>query len=173
MTNSTEDVVSFGPFSLDASRRLLLKDGVPVSLGARALDILIALVSRSNQPVGKRELMAAVWPDVIVEEGSLRFQMAVLRKALGDGRDGNRYISTLAGRGYCFVVPISRTNDRTHAPTTPAPRFSHANLPIMDIAGEEHDRDCFCRGGGGRRRLFGACCRRVDFHAGRVCARAA
>ena len=79
-----------------------------MELGARALDILIALVSRPNEAISKKDLLARVWPDVTVEEGSLRFHIASLRKALGDGKDGARYITTLAGRGYCFVAPISR-----------------------------------------------------------------
>ena len=108
----SKDVVSFGPFSLDPRRRLLLKDGAPIVVGARTLDTLMALVARPNEPISKRELMAVVWPDVTVEEGSLRVQMAALRKALGDGKGGARYITTLAGRGYCFVAPISRVRDR-------------------------------------------------------------
>ncbi|WP_343715145.1 winged helix-turn-helix domain-containing protein [Inquilinus sp.] len=103
------DVFSFGPFRLAVGERLLTRDGEPVDLGARALDILVALVARPNEPVGKRELMAEVWPDVIVEEGSLRFHIAGLRKALGDGQDGARYIATLPGRGYCFVAPVLRS----------------------------------------------------------------
>jgi predicted ATPase/DNA-binding winged helix-turn-helix (wHTH) protein len=102
----TTDVISFGPFTLVASERLLMKDGAPVELGSRTLEILIALVSRPNEVVGKRELLAQVWPDVTVEEGSLRFHIAGLRKALSDGKDGARYITTHAGRGYCFVAPI-------------------------------------------------------------------
>jgi adenylate cyclase len=107
----SEDAVSFGPFSLDPRRRLLLKDGAPVVVGARTLDTLIALVAHPNEAISKRELMALVWPDVTVEEGSLRVQIAALRKALGDGKGGARYITTLAGRGYCFVAPISRVRD--------------------------------------------------------------
>src|SRR5262252_6809457 len=107
----SKDVVSFGPFSLDPRRRLLLKDGAPVVVGARTLDTLIALVARPNEAISKRELMGVVWPDVTVEEGSLRVQIAALRKALGDGKGGARYITTLAGRGYCFVAPISRVRD--------------------------------------------------------------
>jgi len=56
--------------------------------------------------VGKKELLAQVWPEVIVGEDSLRFHVAALRKALGDGKNGARYIETLAGRGYCFVAPV-------------------------------------------------------------------
>ena len=126
-----KDVISFGLFSLIASERLLTKGGTPVELGARALDILITLVSRPNEPVSKRDLLAKVWPDVTVEEGSLRFHMTSLRKALGDGKDGARYIATLAGRGYCFVAPISRVGVTPSAPV-PAPEalnVPHANLP--------------------------------------------
>lgn len=131
---TTRDIVSFGPFSLDAGRRLLMKDGVPVVLGARTLDTLLALLAQPNEAISKRDLMARVWPDVTVEEGSLRFHIATLRKALGDGRDGARYIATLAGRGYCFVAPISRLSDlrlsdRGRARTVAAASFSHANLP--------------------------------------------
>ena len=86
----SSNVVSFGPFRLVASERLLTKEGGPVELGARALDILIALVSRPNQAISKKDLLARVWPDVTVEESSLRFHIAGLRKALGDGQNGAR-----------------------------------------------------------------------------------
>jgi predicted ATPase/DNA-binding winged helix-turn-helix (wHTH) protein len=125
----TADVTSFGPFSLIASQRLLTRDGAPVELGARSLDILIALVSSPNEVVSKRDLLARVWPDVTVEEGSLRFHIASLRKALGDGKNGARYIMTLAGRGYCFVAPISRSSARPNGHTTPAVDFPRASLP--------------------------------------------
>ena len=78
------DPVGFGPFRLIARERLLLKDGQPVPLGSRALDLLIALVGNAQQPVDKRALMVRVWPDVIVDEGSLRFHVAALRKAFID-----------------------------------------------------------------------------------------
>ena len=113
MSNTqTRDVVSFGPFSLIVSERLLIKRGVPIELSARSLDILITLLSQPNEVISKRELLAQVWPDVTVEEGSLRFHIASLRKALGDGSDGARYIATMPGRGYCFVAPVSRSRDR-------------------------------------------------------------
>ena len=105
----TKDVISFGAFSLIASERSLTKEGVRVELGARALDTLIALVSCPNEVVTKRDLLAQVWPDSVVDEGSVRFHIASLRKALGDGEEGSRYITTVAGRGYCFVAPISRS----------------------------------------------------------------
>src|SRR5271163_1186673 len=112
------DVLSFGPFRLFASERLLKKADEPVPLGDRALDILIALAERAGEVVTHKELISRVWPDVTVEEGNLRFQMATLRKALGDRRDGARYVSNVAGRGYCFVAPVTRsTAARTVAVT--------------------------------------------------------
>lgn len=129
----TKDGLLFGPFLLVASERLLTRDGVPVELGARALDILIALISSPNEVVSKHDLMARVWPDVTVEEGSLRFHMASLRKALGDGKNGARYITTLAGRGYCFVAPVSQASGPhgvvPAAAVNPGGHFPHANLP--------------------------------------------
>jgi DNA-binding winged helix-turn-helix (wHTH) protein len=104
-----KDVLSFGPFNLFVSERLLKKAGEPIPLGGRALDILIALAQRAGEVVTHKELISTVWPDVTVEDANLRFQMARLRKALGDGRDGARYVSTVAGRGYCFVAPITRS----------------------------------------------------------------
>ena len=82
--------IAFGPFCLKPAERLLEKGDEPVPIGARALDILIALVGQAGQVVGKRELIERVWPDVIVEEASLRIHIAALRKVLGDGRDGAR-----------------------------------------------------------------------------------
>jgi predicted ATPase/DNA-binding winged helix-turn-helix (wHTH) protein len=128
-TTTQADEVSFGPFSLVASERRLTNDGMPVELGGRALDILIALVSRPNEVVSKNDLLSQVWPDVTVEESSLRFHMASLRKALGDGKDGARYITTLTGRGYCFVAPISRSSGRSSARAAVSVGSPYANLP--------------------------------------------
>jgi len=137
----TSGAISFGPFSLVASERLLTKAGAPVELGARALDVLIALVSRPNEAVGKRDLLSRVWPDVTVEESSLRFQIASLRKALGDGKDGVRYIATLPGRGYCFVAPISRSGERANGIAATAVDFPQANLPgrLNRMVGRDDD----------------------------------
>jgi predicted ATPase/DNA-binding winged helix-turn-helix (wHTH) protein len=113
-----EDVLSFGSFSLFAAERLLKKAHEPIPLGGRALDILIALAERGGEVVTHQELISAVWPDVTVEEGNLRFHIAALRKALGDGRDGARYVSNVAGRGYCFVAPITRSSAKQTVPVT-------------------------------------------------------
>jgi len=132
-------VISFGPFKLVAGERLLTRDGIIVPLGARALDILIELTSRQNESINKKDLMDRVWPDVTVTEGSLRFHIASLRQALGDGEDGARYISTQTGRGYCFVAPISRSIGQiARPPEALVPvTFSFANVPsrLMRMVG--------------------------------------
>jgi predicted ATPase/DNA-binding winged helix-turn-helix (wHTH) protein len=106
----SDDVISFGPFRLYAARRLIEKEGVPLHLGGRALDILLVLVEHASEVVSKNDLMAQVWPGVTVDEGSLRVHVATLRKALGDGESGARYLTTLTGQGYCFVAPVSRSS---------------------------------------------------------------
>jgi predicted ATPase/DNA-binding winged helix-turn-helix (wHTH) protein len=105
-----QHAILFGTFRLRVAERLLENDGAPVHLGARTLDILIALVERAGEALSKKELMARVWPDVTVDEGSLRFQIALLRKVLGEDGPGARYVTTLPGRGYCFVAPISHSS---------------------------------------------------------------
>ena len=137
----TTDEISFGPFQLRANERLLMREGAVVELGARAYDILIALTSAPNEVISKQDLIARVWPQVVVEEGSLRFHMTSLRKALGDGKDGARFIKTLSGRGYCFVAAISRTlNQQLPHAETPSD-FPHANLPspLSRIIGRAED----------------------------------
>jgi predicted ATPase/DNA-binding winged helix-turn-helix (wHTH) protein len=99
--------VSFGPFHLQPARRLLREGETQVALGGRAMDILITLVDRAGQLVTKDELVAAVWPNTFVEETNLRVNIGHLRRALRDGQDGNRYITTDVGRGYRFVAPVS------------------------------------------------------------------
>ena len=100
----------FGPFELSIGERVLRRDGQVLPLGDRALDILIYLADRPGEVIAKQELMDHVWSDVTVEEGSLRVHVAAIRKALGDGQFGNRYIANIKGRGYSFVgtvVPLA------------------------------------------------------------------
>jgi len=123
------EIISFGPFSLVASERLLTKDGTSVEISARALDILMILLSRPGEVVSKNELLTQAWPGVTVEEGSLRFHITTLRKALGDGKGGARYITTSAGRGYSFVASVSRSSAPATARVETSTGFRQANLP--------------------------------------------
>ena len=100
--------VSFGPFRLLPTQFLLMEGGKPVPLGSRALEILIVLLERPGQLVSKQELMARVWPNIFVEPANLTVHMSALRRTLRDGRDGNRFIINIPGRGYTFVASIVR-----------------------------------------------------------------
>src|SRR5262247_2003018 len=129
-----DDCKEFGPFRLFPTERRLLKGETPVAIGSRELDILIELVQRAGEVVTKRELFARVWPGMVVEESSLRVQVTGLRKTLGDGQGGARYIATVAGRGYTFVASVVKAaaapaTKQTVASTTRAGR----------IIGREHD----------------------------------
>ena len=100
----------FGPFELSSRERALRRDGVMLPLGSRALDILIYLAERPGELIAKQELLDRVWSDVTVEEESIRVHVFAIRKALGDGQFGNRYIANIRGRGYSFVgtvVPLA------------------------------------------------------------------
>jgi predicted ATPase/DNA-binding winged helix-turn-helix (wHTH) protein len=125
----TDEAISFGPFRLFGARRLLERAGTPLHLGARAFDILIVLAEHAGKVVSKNDLMARVWPDVTIDEGSLRVHVAALRRTLGDGESGARYVTTLSGRGYCFVAPISRSNALSVPPTQNSASHHAQKLP--------------------------------------------
>jgi DNA-binding winged helix-turn-helix (wHTH) protein len=94
------EALEFGRFRILLRRRQLLADGVPVELGTRAFDLLLALLEADGSLVTKEELMSRVWPDVVVSEENLKSQVHALRKALGTDRD---VIRTEVGRGYRFT----------------------------------------------------------------------
>lgn len=96
----------FGAFRFIPGRQLLLRNGAPVSIGARALDILSLLVKRAGELVSKEDLTKFVWPDTIVSEGNLKVNVAILRRALAEGSPGVAHIATNPGRGYRFVIPV-------------------------------------------------------------------
>jgi predicted ATPase/DNA-binding winged helix-turn-helix (wHTH) protein len=126
----TRHAISFGPYRLLASQRLLLEGNQPVRLGSRAFDILEALVERAGEVVGKQELIARAWPKTYVEEANLKIQVSALRRALGDGQDGNRYVITVPGRGYNFVAPVRTEKPPPGTPVEPAVPTPKHNLPF-------------------------------------------
>lgn len=103
---STGSIYVFGPYRLQPSARILLRDGLPVGIGSRAFDILVALVQCPGQVLSRRDLMSLAWPGLTVEESNVRVQMAHLRREIHCGENGERYIVSIAGRGYCFVAPV-------------------------------------------------------------------
>jgi predicted ATPase/DNA-binding winged helix-turn-helix (wHTH) protein len=126
----------FGSFQLIPARRLLLDNGSSLPLGSRALDILTMLVERAGETVSNEQIMARAWPSTSVEEGSLRVHIGALRRTLGDGRGGARFIVNVPGRGYTFVAPVSRGQSQTQtaAPVAVAP-VSNLPRPLSSIIG--------------------------------------
>ncbi len=102
----TTVVYEFGSFRLDPAERLLQKDGQPIPLTPKAFDLLVYLAERPGRLVEKQALMSALWPDAVVEEANLAYNISALRKALGDGHDGEHVIQTVPTRGYRFVAPV-------------------------------------------------------------------
>jgi predicted ATPase/DNA-binding winged helix-turn-helix (wHTH) protein len=134
-----DETFIFGSFRLVRAQRVVLDDGKPLRLGSRALDILITLVEHAGETISKEQLIAHTWPDTVVDDGALRVHVAALRKALGDGRAGRRYVANNPGRGYAFVAPVMREG---HAPPATAPPNGAAggnNLPapLTRIVGRE------------------------------------
>jgi predicted ATPase len=112
---SGEAGVTFGPFQLLTKAKVLFEANKPVRLGARAMQILLELVGQAGQTVSKRELIARVWPGSLIEESNLRVHITALRRVLGDGCNGARYILNDSGRGYSFLAPV-RPIGRAGAP---------------------------------------------------------
>jgi predicted ATPase/class 3 adenylate cyclase/DNA-binding winged helix-turn-helix (wHTH) protein len=133
------DTFVFGPFRLLPAQRLLLRDeGEPPHVGSRALDLLIALVERAGETITKDELISRAWPDTRVDEGGLRVHIAALRRALGDGRAGNRYIINNPGRGYTFVAPVKRKVRRSvDAAAGGSIAVGNLPLPLTHMVGRD------------------------------------
>jgi TolB-like protein/DNA-binding winged helix-turn-helix (wHTH) protein/Tfp pilus assembly protein PilF len=143
MSVELKQFYEFGPFRLDTSQCVLLLEGQPVPLPPKAYETLVCLVQHAGQVVGKDELMKSVWPDSFVEDGSLTFNIHLVRKALGEESGRHQYIQTVPRRGYRFIseVKISENGPPplgTHAPSqmnstpfqataVPANRSSEAN----------------------------------------------
>jgi DNA-binding winged helix-turn-helix (wHTH) protein len=94
---------AFGPFILDAQRGRLLREGRPVVVSSKGLQLLEALVGSAGRVLTKTELMRAAWSDAAVEESNLSVQIAALRKQLGTNADGGDWIVTIPRVGYRFV----------------------------------------------------------------------
>jgi TolB-like protein len=160
-----DDKKTFGPYRLDLERRTLLRDGGFVALGGRAMDILCVLVAEGGNLVTKDELIARVWPGIVVEENNLHVQVSALRKALGEDSGGQRYVLTVSGRGYRFAAEpderggkapdetdISEEHRRSgrtaegSATVPPLPnKASIAVLPFQNMSGDP-DQEYFADG---------------------------
>jgi DNA-binding winged helix-turn-helix (wHTH) protein/tetratricopeptide (TPR) repeat protein len=112
MDSEVSHSYQFGPFYLDPSRRLFLREGKPVSLTPKAFDTLLCLVENREHVVEKADLLKSVWPDTFVGEATLSQNVFKLRKILGQDPDGHSYIVTVPKRGYQFVGKVSYSEDQ-------------------------------------------------------------
>jgi len=128
---TTPDTCRFGRFELRPAQRLLLADGAPLAVGARAFDLLLVLVAERERVVPHDELLARVWPGLVVEENNLRQHVSGLRKLLGA-----QAVTTVPGRGYRFTLPL----DEGPASVVAAPAVGHG-LPAHKptLIGREDD----------------------------------
>jgi serine/threonine-protein kinase len=134
VSRENEASYQFGAFELDPVRRVLLKDGRPVALKPKVFETLLVLVRNSGRVMDKDELMQQVWPDTVVEEVNLAHNISVLRKALGQTSDENRFIITVPGRGYGFVAEVTETR---RSGRVPAPSVSEYEVTRSRVIVEE------------------------------------
>ena len=135
-------IYKFGDFSVDAAKRLLVsRDGEAIPLTHKAFDALLYLVEHPGTVLDKDELMQAIWPHTVVEENNLNQSISALRRALGESRGENRYITTVPGRGYCFVADVKKAaaleliadNDSLNAASDPSRRIGSHKSRLLII----------------------------------------
>src|SRR5579864_3940191 len=124
----------FGPFRVDANRRLLLREGKTVPLTPKAFEILMVLIRNADRIVGKDELIKLIWPDTIVEENNLTRNISSLRKALEEGPTEHRFIVTIPGRGYQFAAEVPVMARETEIVFE---RHAHAEVQIEEEEDDE------------------------------------
>lgn len=104
----SDEIYTFGDFRLDVAEHLLTRAGAPVALKPKPFELLVVLVRRAGRIVSKEELLREVWREAFVEEANLSVNISVLRKALGCGKDGCKFIETVPKRGYRFTLEVVR-----------------------------------------------------------------
>lgn len=137
----SDDQISFGQFRLDLRGRGLSRDGKPVPLGSRALDILRVLAAAKGDVVTKDQLMERVWPGRVVEENNIQVHISALRKALDDGKDGQSHVVTVPGRGYRLIgvqapAPASMADVNNAQKPGESDGPSIAVLPFTNMSGD-------------------------------------
>ena len=128
---------AFGDFVLLPKERLLLRGGEPIALTAKAFDLLVVLVRRAGHLVTKDELFEEVWPGTFVQETNLTVNISSVRKALEDGRDGNRIIQTVPGRGYRFVATVVASDALGDALLRAEPAPMAVATPVLQSVPQE------------------------------------
>lgn len=125
-----DDSIGFGPFQLNCKTHELFKNGVHVPVGSRAVGILLALTQSAGEILSCRELLRQVWQNTVVEMGTVRVHVALLRKVLRDADPDNDYVQNVTGRGYRFVAPVFRQGESVHRRGVDASHPAVVRLPI-------------------------------------------
>jgi eukaryotic-like serine/threonine-protein kinase len=129
MSNQDNHLYEFGEFRLDASARLLTRQGQTVGLTPKALDLLVALVRNPGELLDKETLLQSVWPDSFVEENNLADNVFKLRRALGEG-----FIETVPKRGYRFTASVQRPEEpEAPVPLPPEPKKRSLWIPALAL----------------------------------------
>ncbi len=134
----SDEVLRFGPFHYYVQRRLVVAGNRQLRMGSRALEILQVLLENAGSVVSKEAIIARVWPTTVVEDSNLRVHIAALRRALGDGQGGQRYIANIPLRGYSFVADVQPGEAADPEPLTHA-ESPHHNLPprLSQVTGRD------------------------------------
>jgi DNA-binding winged helix-turn-helix (wHTH) protein/TolB-like protein/Tfp pilus assembly protein PilF len=135
----------FGDFALDVGQQCLLRrdTGQTTLLTGKVFDTLVYFVEHAGETLDKDLLLRSIWPGVIVEENSLTQNVSTLRQMLGEARGENRYIATVARKGYRFVAKVTRRDEPAisstaaagvSTPPSAAPVTSRRRL-VLGVAG--------------------------------------
>lgn len=134
-----DGAIHWGAFRLLPAQRTLLRDGVTVRLGDRAMDLLLHLAANAGRIVSKDALLQAVWPARVVSENNLTVHIAALRKAIEDNGDEPRIIRTVSGRGYMFSAEAGPSPTPPPAPPPPVrpPLLAFVPRPVTKLIGRD------------------------------------
>ena len=136
MSRADSGLYNFGPFRVDAQKRLLWRGDDCVPLTPKAFDVLCVLIQNHGQVIGKEQLLQAVWPDSYVEESNLTQTVFMLRKALAETPD-QRYILTVQGKGYRFAADVVKVSSEqlTTSAELPEGRSARESTPPERLGG--------------------------------------
>ncbi len=138
------DKYVFGMYCLDAESLTLSLEGERVTLPPKAAELLIVLMESAGRVLSREHLLQRLWPDTVVEDGSLTSHVSLLRKALGERGDGHEFIETLPKRGYRFVTSVERIAPLAQAAA--AGRAMLLVLPFENFTAGEERYDYFSEG---------------------------
>lgn len=116
MNQGARKIYRFAEFDVDVRKRMILRDGKPLKINAKAFDLLVVLIENNKNILGKDEILGRVWEGNLIEENNLTVQISKIRKILHDTKDNPRFLKTIPGNGYCFTADVSLLDENADAP---------------------------------------------------------